>query len=197
MSRLCPGGVVIEYAFFPLAFMWRHRLELLLKRAMKEAKDLRMEPYEHPGHHNLADLWNELRPYIQTLGSPGAVEPENVEATLLEFQKVDPGADGFRYASQRKPKPRPGEPHRNYGPLSLRDAPRVVNLRNLHEALAACANFLGGVSSELADRDHWFRTREGDDEGSFDQKRARRLQYMADHAPGRENPEPAAEPEDE
>jgi hypothetical protein len=60
---------------------------------------------------------------------------------LREFERVDPGADGFRYPFNRERDAR-----------SLDRAPDHVNLKLLHEAMEALANFFDGVLSELSSR---------------------------------------------
>ena len=65
----------------------------------------------------------------------------NVEDNLKEFDKIDPAADGFRYPLNSDRTLR-----------SMPDAPEHVNLRVLHEAMEAVANFLSSVRSELGAR---------------------------------------------
>lgn len=43
------------------------------------------------------DLWREARGYIAQCGSDDSPELPNVEAALKDFERVDPGAMGFRY----------------------------------------------------------------------------------------------------
>jgi hypothetical protein len=65
---------------------------------------------------------------------------------------IDPGADGFRYPLNWDRTAR-----------SLPNAPEYVNLRILHEAMEALANFLSGVRSELGTRLDYIAQMEADE----------------------------------
>ena len=136
-----------DYLVFPLAFLWRHHLELALKDIIAVGRQLAGEDWGFPPHHLLLDLWSEARGYIAECGDPEAPELTNVEANLREFQTIDPGADGFRYPLNRKQTDR-----------SLPNAPDQVNLRVLHEAMEALANFFSAVRMELGQRLEYLTT---------------------------------------
>ena len=80
--------------------------------------------------------------YVIQTGPTGDKGPEvgNVEANIVEFERIDPSAQGFRYGRNRA------------GARSLSDAPKLLNLRVLQEAMEPLANFLSGVSSMLQER---------------------------------------------
>jgi hypothetical protein len=130
-----------DYFVFPIAFLWRHHLELALKDVISLGRLLEDEPRAFPVGHRLLDLWNVAREHIVKCGDPNAPELVNVEANLREFENIDPYADGFRYPLNRDQTAR-----------SLPNAPDYVNLRVLHEGMEALANFFSGVRSELAVR---------------------------------------------
>lgn len=129
-----------EYIVWPMAFLWRHYLELALKDTILRGRALEEEPQDFPKHHRLLDLWKIARPHIERCGSPNSPELPNVEAVIEEFEKIDPGAMGFRYPWARD------------GERSLPDAPDRVNLRMLHEAMEATANFFDAVRAEMTQR---------------------------------------------
>jgi hypothetical protein len=130
-DRLSP-----DLAIFPLAFLWRHHVELALKDIIVDGRALAEESFRSPAHHRLLDLWKEARPYVEDCGDPHAPELANVEVNIREFEKIDPRADGFRY-----PRARDGiQP-------SLSDAPDAVNLERLNEAMLAVSNFLDAVQT--------------------------------------------------
>lgn len=127
-----------DYLVFPMAFLWRHHVELALKDIIAVGRQLAGEPWGFPPQHRLLDLWDEAKAHVVRLGDPAAPELANVEDNLREFEAIDPGSDGFRYPLNRARTAR-----------SLPNAPDYVNLRVLHEAMEALANFLSGVRSEL------------------------------------------------
>ncbi len=130
-----------DYFVFPLAFLWRHHLELALKDVIATGRAVAGDEWGFPAHHRLIDLWREARPHVAQCGDPAAPELANVEANLREFEGIDPGSDAFRYPLNRDRTDR-----------SLSNAPEHVNLRALHIAMEALANFLSAVRSELGCR---------------------------------------------
>jgi hypothetical protein len=128
-----------DFLVLPLAFLWRHCIELSLKEIIALGRLSEGRRFEFPKHHRLLDLWRDAKPYIVETGSPDYHGPEvdNVESNITEFAKIDPQGEGFRYLRDRRGNP------------SLREAPELLNVRRLHEALSPVANFLSGVSSQL------------------------------------------------
>ncbi len=127
-----------NYIVWPLASLWRHCIELRLKQVIVKGKELKGERGGFPPHHRLTELWNLARPYIVECGAKDAPELDNVEVNLIEFEKIDPNAAGFRY------------PFATDGVApSLQSPPTLVNLLVLHETMGAIANFLDGVLSVI------------------------------------------------
>lgn len=129
-----------EYVVFPLAFLWRHHIELSLKEVIALGRVLGGAGWGYPSGHGLVNLWREALTYIAPLGPADAPELCNAETTIEEFATVDPAADGFRYPTQRS------------GSRSLADGPETINLAQLNEAMDALSRFLGGVRAELSAR---------------------------------------------
>ena len=131
-SRLSP-----DYIIFPLAFLWRHYVELALKEIIVLGRELRGEVRaDFTAHHRLGDLWTVGRPYIVEHGSPDAPELANIEANINELERIDPYATGFRYLLDRSQKKR-----------GLSSPPAEVNLRVLQEAMVALGAFFEGVNT--------------------------------------------------
>lgn len=144
LREVVDGKMSPDFAIFPLAFLWRHHVELALKDIIADGRDLAEEAARSSTHHCLATLWSEARKYIVEYGDPNAPELTNVEANIVEFERIDPRADGFRY-----PRARDGIQQ------NLAGAPEQVNLERLHEAMLAVSNFLDAVQTEQSMRlDH-------------------------------------------
>ena len=132
-----------ERVVFPLAFLWRHHIELALKEIIAVGRQVRGEPWGHPSGHRLRELWDEAKAHLAACGAEAA-HLANVETNIDEFAKVDPGADGFRFPLNLK-----------QTGVSMPEAPSHVNLAVLNEAMQALANFFEAGRSELgARRDH-------------------------------------------
>lgn len=126
------------YMLWPLAFLWRHHIELSLKSIISLGWKLEGQRRGFPEGHGLLRLWREAKPYIERTGPEDSSELVNVEQNIMEFDRIDPGSTGFRY------------PVASGGQLaSLVDPPDVVNLRSFHEAMLAVSNFFGAVWSVL------------------------------------------------
>jgi len=119
--------------FFPVAYLYRHHLELTLKGLvclgirvglLDGCKDIL-------DAHNLHKLWNKAKQLIKELwpDSPD-VALEAVEQNILEFHKLDPKGQAFRYALDKK-----GSPH-------LTNGPKMVDLNNLKSVVDAVSKFL-------------------------------------------------------
>lgn len=130
-----------DYMLFPIAFAWRHYLEIALKDIIAAGRELAGDGWGFPSGHKLLDLWKAARPHIAKLGDPAAPELANVENNLVEFDRIDHLGDGFRYPLNSA----------RTGP-SLQSPPESVSLRFLHEAMDAVAMFLLCVRSELSAR---------------------------------------------
>jgi hypothetical protein len=130
-----------DYMLFPIAFAWRHYIEIALKDIIAAGRELAGEGWGFPNGHNLIGLWNAARPHIAELGDASAPELEIVQDNLREFDRIDRAGDGFRYplnSSQSGP--------------SLQAPPATVSLRHLHEAMDAVATFFSCVRQELSSR---------------------------------------------
>jgi hypothetical protein len=136
------SGASPDHLLFPAAFLWRHCIELHLKEIIALGRSLDGKKWGFPEHHRLLDLWREAKPYVLQIAPKRKRRPEvrNVEANIIEFEKIDPSAQGFRYSFDKS------------GTRILKTAPDMMNLRVLHEAMMAVANFLSGVSSVLHER---------------------------------------------
>jgi hypothetical protein len=128
-----------DLVVFPLAFLWRHHIELSLKDAIATGRLLEDKDWSFPDGHKLWDLWMTAKPYIHRCGPKNAPELKNAEANIKEFEKIDPYADGFRYPLNKDRSAR-----------SMPNAPEYVNIRLLQDAMEALGNFFHGVRAELS-----------------------------------------------
>lgn len=147
--------------FFPVAYLYRHHLELMLKGLIRlgvragtiEAPaDCQSEPCPTCGHrkvrkdwqwwHNLHKLWNKAKQLIEEVwpDSPSG-DLKAVEQVILEFHKLDRSGQAFRYALDKH-----GRPH-------LTGAPQLVDLNNLRSVVDRVSRFLDAAYAGLEDID--------------------------------------------
>lgn len=119
--------------FFPVAYLYRHHLELMLKELVRLG--IRMGSLESCqdilGKHNLHKLWNKAKQLIKEVWPDSPDDDlKAAEQMILEFHKLDPTGQAFRYACEKN-----GSPH-------LKNGPQQVELNNLKAAANAVSNFL-------------------------------------------------------
>src|SRR5262245_29386486 len=90
-----------EYTVFPLAFLWRHHVELALKAIIALGRELKHEDGRFPEHHGLVNLWRAAKPHLVDCSNAQNPELVNVEANLYEFERIDPASLGFRYPIEK------------------------------------------------------------------------------------------------
>jgi hypothetical protein len=122
---------------FPVAFLYRHHLELSLKDLIQTAHSLASGQPKNPKGHVLANLWEELKTMLGSLGeSPKQNDLDAVESYIEQLERVDKAGQAFRYAASNE-----GTPH-----LSQFNA---LDVRVLSEAMERLAGYLSGISYRL------------------------------------------------
>jgi hypothetical protein len=102
-SAVPSAALLPEWAFYPIAFLYRHCLELQVKSTILNTQQLLNEAPSAPGGHDLGKLWNTARVLLSQAG----FELENeqfvrVDRTIHELSQVDPSGQSFRYPLDRK-----------------------------------------------------------------------------------------------
>ena len=131
------GGKAPESLIFPLAFLWRHHLELSLKWVIALGRRSDGGEFAYPAGHKLVSLWKQARPIIEPMGPPDSPELQNVAATLSELEKIDPYASGWRYPIDLQ------------GVSSMKKVPDSVSLARFQEAMEAVSLFLECARTQL------------------------------------------------
>ncbi len=131
--------VTNNYLIFPLAFLWRHYLELSLKALHTLLPDV--GGYSPRGDfedgHNLVALWTPLAEHFRGRGF-NKNEIRNVDAVIRLLHEVDPGGDGFRYPVGTKKTGRP---------KNLTRVPATVDLVQFDLTMRSVGNYLDGTVS--------------------------------------------------
>ena len=104
-------GWETNFLVYPVAFLYRHHLELMLKRLIVVGtflEDKALTPAEcnqTKKTHRLDLLWNILRPLIKSQCPPADDDIKGVSHYINELNKVDPESQSFRYALSTKDEP--------------------------------------------------------------------------------------------
>lgn len=139
-----------EKVVLPLAFMWRHLIEIALKDVVRCSRELFFEELSDSEQkvlrsHDLLALWQTCKVHLGLLGSMDDPTLLHVEGIIRELHEVDPTADGFRYPFKRDGQTK-----------NLTNAPDQVDIVQMHQTLAGAFNFLGACLSEIDRRDDFF-----------------------------------------
>ena len=92
---------------FPIIFNYRQFLELSLKYQLAIfGPEVWIKP--NWNSHDLAKLWSEFLAMLEHYGTEDPDEADPVVGTIiLEFAKIDPRSDSYRFSVDRKGKPLP------------------------------------------------------------------------------------------
>jgi len=94
----------LDSLVYPIAFNYRHAMELKLKSALLLASLLERKPKQPPATHDLDRLWQKLKPHVvaRFASEPDYPRIPEIEDVLADFVAVDSNSFAFRYATDRK-----------------------------------------------------------------------------------------------
>ena len=125
-----------DWLFYPAAYLYRHYIELSLKNLILDGSEVldRTLLRNALDSHDLRSLWREVRRILEAVWPHG--EPSTLHAAeqiILEFHRIDPTGQGFRYAANK-----------TGGPF-LGELPQAFCLQNLAQTMDGLHNFLEGA----------------------------------------------------
>lgn len=127
-----------DFLVYPIVFLYRHYLELLLKQIIVDGRELLDSKTGFPTHHRLSDLWNEAKGLTRrTWKTQDPPEMSKVDHVIAEFARLDPDGESFRYAFKKD------------GQSTLPPI-QHINLRHLADSLRGVSQLLEGVSAGIA-----------------------------------------------
>jgi predicted nucleotidyltransferase len=122
---------------YPIAFLYRQCVELQLKMITRDTSSLLGRPDSIEHTHSIARLWAGCRELLKELWPDGsAVELDEAEARVEEFNKADPHSMAFRYPVDKENRP------------FLSDIAHI-NIRHLGEVMSGLAEFLDAVCTAI------------------------------------------------
>lgn len=131
VSQVEVGSVSPGAVNYPVVFLYRHYLELMLKGLIRVGRTLSHERAGFPKTHQLGKLWAEFRPLIEDLYPAGdKSDTDTVEQCVLEMDAID-GAGASRYGEDKD-----GQPTL---PEELN-----ISLANLRDVMNRVSGFLEG-----------------------------------------------------
>jgi hypothetical protein len=137
-------GLDVDYLVYPIAFLYRHHLELRLKHIINEGIQLLAKSDGFPEHHNLGGLWETAKQIINEVfqHEPSADEEfQHIDHIVGELCITDPKSDSFRYPVFKK-----GGKIKGGKTLS---GLNLINVRHLAEEIEKAYEFLYNVSAYI------------------------------------------------
>ena len=124
----------VDFLVYPIVFLYRQHLELRLKTLIIDGNRLYDNPPGFPKTHKIDILWKECRKILEKVWPKGPKEEiDAVEICIVEFSKIDPKSEAFRYPVDRDETP------------ILPSELKRINVRHLADSMAKVANFLDGA----------------------------------------------------
>jgi hypothetical protein len=118
------GEVILDRAILPIAFLYRHVLELLIKDIIFTSRRIEEDGNNYPRQHNLEKLWTEaMRLLKKHYGKETPKELDYMQHIIDEFHDHDPLSFSFRYPTDNEGKPTQG----NFWIIGLRNFCEVMN----------------------------------------------------------------------
>lgn len=115
---------------YPIVFLYRHYLELRIKKLILGCKILLDEDPKFKKYHKLKELWKDCKALIKRVEPQSeARDLEAIDEIIIQFSKVDPGSYSFRYPITKQDE------------KSLPEDLKYINLRNFSEIMERVSNF--------------------------------------------------------
>ncbi len=106
-----------DFLVYPILFLYRHHIELALKRILRRApylidRNLTAAEEKHLGQHRLDRLWQDFKPMFISIcekaGWRSAETKSNLEGVedyIRQLVELDPDSMSFRYALSKRVSP--------------------------------------------------------------------------------------------
>ncbi len=138
-----------DYLVYPIIFMYRHHIELALKRVIMRAphlieRSLTNEEKQHLGKHRLDSLWQDLKPMIPAIcnaalwSEPAREDLDGIDDYIRQLSELDVDSFSFRFPRSKK------------GRRSLPKHLKNINLRHFGETMGRLADYLYGLDATIS-----------------------------------------------
>ncbi len=148
-EKMCERPIDQDLIVYPIVYLYRHHVELMLKDIFRLAADLLDQPIsngqeKHLGRHDLAKLWSMIRPMLDPVSKMVGEDPlpvadlDGIDAYMRQLNVHDPGGASFRYA-------------RNHDATRTLGSDLVhINIRSFAIQMEKLADYLNGLENWFA-----------------------------------------------
>lgn len=137
-----------DFLVYPIVFLYRHHVELMLKRIIRQApcvisRCLTTQEKQHLEKHRLDLLWEDLKTMMPAICEAAGwgkldAEIEGIDNYIRQLSDLDADSFSFRYSDSKK-----GQP-------SLPGNLKNINLRHFGDLMGRLANYLYGVDEAMS-----------------------------------------------
>ena len=97
-------NIAADLAVYPICFLYRHHIELMLKGLIRLAYSLQSSALEYPKNHKIEELWRTYRPLLEeACPDRNQADTDTVEKCIIEFASLDPSGEAFRWRRYATP----------------------------------------------------------------------------------------------
>jgi hypothetical protein len=173
-EHVCETGSEQDFLIYPIVYLYRHHVELILKAIVRIAaalldQELTEGDHKALGRHDLGRLWEITRPLLNPVCAlvPNPPFPEDdlqgIDSYIRQLHEHDPDGQHFRYAST---KPKRSDRRRTAASIpSLKPDLKLVNIRAFAHAMEKLADYLEGIEGWFGDlqdaKAEWRRMQHG------------------------------------
>jgi hypothetical protein len=102
-KRISTDHSEVDYLVYPIIFLYRHHIELLLKNLLKLNIQLHNSEETVPTNHNIKDLWPRVKGYYRKINKRKNESKINyINNIINELCQIDPESMSFRYNEDKK-----------------------------------------------------------------------------------------------
>jgi hypothetical protein len=139
VAHVISTGCDQDTLIYPIAFLYRHYLELLFKNIIENGYKLLNRKNEYPKNHYLDTLWTNAKDIINEIWEEEEnSKEEEIEHFIAEFIKIDKSSQAFRYTKDKK------------GNEYLTEV-ELINIRHLSVCINSISDHLEGISAYITE----------------------------------------------
>jgi len=155
-EQVCESQRQQDSLIYPIVYLYRHCIELLLKDVTFTAsalldKELTEQEIKALGRHELNKLWEQLRPLLNAVcecvgNAPFPDEDlEGIDSYIQQLHEHDPDGQRFRYTTVKKQKKKTSNGNTPASEPSLKPDLKLINIRVFANAMETLVDYLDGI----------------------------------------------------
>ena len=114
----------IDYLVYPIIFLYRHHIELILKNLLALNIQLSQSKEKIPKNHKIRDIWPRVKGHYRQINQgQNSKELKFVDNIIEELDTIDPDSMNFRYSRDTKG----SKPNENLRNIDLKVFAKIID----------------------------------------------------------------------